>query len=63
MLAAAEALSKPFPFVRMDFYSVGGRAVIGEMTFTPHGCVDLGYTDVAQRELGRRIELPEPIVE
>ncbi len=63
MLAAAEALSKPFPFVRMDFYSVGGRAVIGEMTFTPNGCIDLGYTDVAQRELARLIELPEPIVE
>jgi hypothetical protein len=60
MLAAAETLSKPFPFVRMDFYSIAGRAIVGEMTFTPHGCIDTGYTDLAQRELGRLIDLPQP---
>jgi hypothetical protein len=60
VLAAAEALSKPFPVVRMDFYSVNGRAILGEMTFTPHACIDTGYTDRAQCELGDLIVLPEP---
>lgn len=59
MLEAAEALSRPFPYVRMDFYAVGGKALLGEMTFTPAGCIDTGYTDEAQRELGALIHLPE----
>lgn len=59
MIAAAEALSKPFPFVRMDFYSIGGKAILGEMTFTPSGCIDPGYTKTGQHILGSLIELPE----
>jgi hypothetical protein len=58
MIAAAETLSKPFPFVRMDFYSVQGKAILGEMTFTPAGCIDIGLTDLAQRVMGELIELP-----
>ena len=58
MIAAAEALSKPFPFVRMDFYNIQGEAVLGEMTFTPSGCIDVGITDLGQRELGALITLP-----
>ena len=61
MLEAAEALSKPFPYVRMDFYAVGPKAVLGEMTFTPAGCIDTGYTDEAQRAMGDLIHLPEPL--
>lgn len=59
MITAAEVLSKPFPFVRMDFYSISGKAVIGEMTFTPDGCIDVNLTDLAQRKLGELIKLPE----
>lgn len=59
IIDVAERLSKPFPFVRMDFYSINGKALIGEMTFTPNGCVDTGYTDLAQIELGQLIKLPE----
>lgn len=58
MVVAAEALSKPFPFVRMDYYSIQGRVVLGEMTFTPCACMDLGYTEQGQRELGALITLP-----
>ena len=61
MLEAAEALSKPFPYVRMDFYAVGPKAVLGEMTFTPAGCIDTGYTDEAQRAMGDLIHPPEPL--
>jgi len=59
MIEAAEALAKPFPYVRMDFYCVGGKPFLGEMTFTPSGCIDTGYTDEAQRYLGGLIDLPE----
>lgn len=61
IIAAAEALSKPFPFVRIDFYNIPGRAVLGEMTFTPTGCIDPDDTELAQRRLGALIELPPPL--
>jgi len=61
IIDAAEVLAKPFPFVRMDFYSIQGRAVLGEMTFTPMGCIDPDYTDTAQQELGALILLPPPL--
>lgn len=35
MLKCAEELSKGIPFVRMDFYDYNGKAIFGEMTFTP----------------------------
>jgi hypothetical protein len=35
MMAAAEHLAADFPFVRVDFYEVGGAPIFGEMTFTP----------------------------
>jgi hypothetical protein len=57
MIDAAEKMSKPFPFVRMDFYIIKGKVVIGEMTFTPNGCVDGGYTDIGQYMLGKLINL------
>ena len=60
IIEASEILSKPFPFVRMDFYSINGRAVISEMTFTPSACIDTDSTDLAQNEFGKLIVLPEP---
>jgi len=62
MIEAAERLSKPFPFVRMDFYSIKGKAILGEMTFTPAGCIDTDYTDIGQQELGELLKLPEPLM-
>ena len=35
MVQIARKLSSPFPFVRLDFYEVGGKPIFGEMTFTP----------------------------
>ena len=58
MLTVAERLSQPFPFVRMDFYSIRGRLVLGEMTFTPDACIDNTYTDEAQQIFGRLLTLP-----
>lgn len=59
---SAQKLSPSFPFVRMDFYSINGRAKLGEMTFTPGACVSADYmTAAAQQELGRLIQLPGPV--
>jgi hypothetical protein len=62
IIAAAEKLSRPFPFVRADFYSVKGRAVFGEMTFTPHACIDTNMTDLAQNTMGDLLKLPEKLL-
>jgi len=58
MLEAAMDLAAPFPFVRIDFYSIRDRLVVGEMTFTPDACINRDYTADAQREMGRLILLP-----
>jgi len=58
MIEVAEKLSKPFPFVRVDFYNFNNSAVLGEMTFTPQGCMDQGYTDEGLKKLGELIKLP-----
>lgn len=59
ILEAAGKLAAPFPFVRIDFYSLHGRAVFSEMTFTPNGCMDIDLTDLAQKTMGDLIVLPE----
>lgn len=59
MINAAQVLSKPFPFVRIDFFNIKDKAVFGEMTFTPAGCIDVEITDIAQAKLGELIQLPE----
>ena len=59
MIEAAEKLSRPFPCVRMDFYSIKGKAILGEMTFTSSGCTHHTLTDIAQQKLGELLRLPE----
>ena len=46
----AEKLSKGFPFVRVDLYSINDHPVFGEMTFMPG--MDIGLTLEKQKELG-----------
>lgn len=61
LLAAAEQLAAPFPFVRVDMYVVDDAPVFGEMTFLPSG----GYVALEprafDRELGAQLRLPEPV--
>lgn len=61
MVEVAERLSKPFPFVRVDFYDFNGTAIIGEMTFTPNSCTNPYYTNEASRALGELITLPNSL--
>ena len=64
MIDCAQKLSRMFPFVRMDFYSINGKAKLGEMTFTPGACVSADYmTTLAQHELGILMELPERLTQ
>lgn len=61
----AEKLSKPFPFVRADFYLFGERIVFGELTFTPSAGMDVdhklkpfGKDEDLDHIYGRILELP-----
>lgn len=54
MLSIATRLAQPFPEVRVDFYVVGDKPVIGELTFT----TGYGYfTDEYYDYLGSKIDL------
>lgn len=57
MFSYAEKLSKPFKFVRVDFYDCNDKVIFGELTFTPSACVDTNYTEEAEKELGKMIKL------
>lgn len=58
MIEIAARLSKGFPFLRVDLYSIKGKTYFGELTFIPNG----GAKDSLIRKLdstyGKLIELP-----
>ncbi len=54
----AEKLSKPFPFVRADFYLEKGKAYFGELTFTPGGGFDRGRLPETDLLFGQMVQLP-----
>lgn len=53
----AEKLSKPFPFVRADFYLEQGKAYFGELTFTPSGGFDYGRLPETDLLFGNMVKL------
>lgn len=55
IIVAAEKLSQPFPFVRVDYYEIDGRPVFGEMTFTPAGGYKPYGTQKFYEDLGMKI--------
>ena len=57
MIKYANILSKPFKFVRVDFYESGNDIIFGELTFTPARCCGEVYTDEANIELGKMLDL------
>lgn len=57
MMAAAAALSAPFPFVRCDFYVVSNKLYFGEMTFTPAGSMYIYETKVHGKDMGDMLDL------
>lgn len=58
MIKIAKIVSSEFPFVRVDFYEYNGKAILGELTFTPAACLGK-YTKEASIDLGNRIKLLE----
>ena len=55
MKEIAAKLSRGFPYVRVDLYSINKRPIFGEMTFTPGYTT---YTTEYHRVLGDLIKLP-----
>ncbi|MBC7364029.1 MAG: glycosyl transferase [Candidatus Aminicenantes bacterium] len=62
MINFAEILSRPFPHVRIDFYDIKGKTILGEMTFTSQGCIHVDHTETAQRIMGDLITLPDKLL-
>ncbi len=58
MIKSAEELSKPFAFVRIDFYDKDGVAILGEFTFTPGANTAKYYNDYGQKYLGELLTIP-----
>lgn len=57
MVALAEELCKPFPFVRADFYEVDGKIYFSEMTFTPAKGTLILDDDQADFEMGEWLDI------
>lgn len=59
MIEYAKRLSKPFPHVRVDFYEVSGKLVLGEMTFSTHGNVFSNYKPEVLEMWNEKFFLPK----
>lgn len=57
MLEYAKVLSKPFEFVRVDFYNLDGKPIFGELTFTPARCSASYYNDEGSKILGDMLKI------
>jgi hypothetical protein len=59
MISAARAFSQGFPFVRVDFYSMGVRVIFGEMTWYPAGGLGRFTPDIYDLHVGEALTLPK----
>ena len=57
MIQLAKELSKPFDFVRVDFYNCKGKIFFGELTFSPAAGLNTTVQSKALEYLGNLIEL------
>ncbi|MER1987894.1 MAG: ATP-grasp fold amidoligase family protein [Solibacillus sp.] len=57
MLEAAEALSAPFTYVRVDIYNARDRIYFSELTFTPAACLDTDFINDAEYRVGEMLDL------
>lgn len=58
MLELAETLSKDIPFLRSDFYTIGGRVYFGELTFYPASGLERFVPESFDKKLGDWLVLP-----
>lgn len=59
MVEYAERLSKPFPFVRIDFYDRAGEPILGELTFSPMYGMAKYYSEEGNKKIGDMLILPQ----
>ncbi len=59
MVALSKILAKNLPFVRVDFYSVNGKTVFGEMTFYPSDARKAFYPEEYNKIIGDYFKLPK----
>lgn len=57
MTEYARILAQDFPMVRVDFYSIGGRVYLGEMTFSPLGCSIDYINDEMLQKMGDMLDI------
>ena len=57
LIECSKKLSKPFPFVRADFFIVGEKLYFGELTFTPGGGLDRNRLKETDIMMGNMVEL------
>lgn len=57
LFECAAKLSKPFPFVRADFYCCQDKVYFGELTFTPSGGLDSARLKDVDRLFGEMVKL------
>lgn len=58
MLRIAGKLSEGFPFVRVDFFDVGEKLYVSELTFYPGGGTTPYHPESFDREMGEMFHLP-----
>lgn len=63
MLKISQEISKDFPFVRVDFYSINSRIYIGELTFYPWSGTVQFTPDDFDYKLGQLFVLPHKKIE
>lgn len=61
MIEYSEKLSAEIPFVRVDWYEIGGQPIFSELTFTPAGGFMRFHSKEYLYDMGRQLKLPEPI--
>jgi len=61
MIKYAEILSKPFPFVRVDFYYTYNKIFFGELTFTPCGNICYRFKNSSLKMIGNKLKLPQKL--
>ena len=59
MVLLSKKLSEDLPFVRVDFYSVNGKSVFGEMTFYPSDARKQFYPEQYNKIIGDYFKLPK----
>ena len=59
MVKLSEILADKLPFVRMDFYSINGKTIFGEMTFYPSDARRAFYPEKYNKIIGDYFELPK----